>query len=238
MLPGTGQTQSVPVDADLQRLTIDLGRESTLHFRWPSGNAANASTAKMTVFEAYFWDLFSPGSECTAVLKYTVKGGSVARFSVAIPETVEPRDVEVAGKGAGGDNPSKPRLARWEIAENDGQQQVNVQLQEPATGEVLVTLHLVPRHLLGAGAASLVLPLPLGHVSSDGIVGYRCPAGFEAADKPSGMMTLVLTAEQFTRRWQSEAHGKLARPDACLQLSQPPARGRPGRHVNGPAPII
>ena len=51
--------------ARARRLTAELGKEATVHLRWPAGGTSPA--AKVSVRELYYWDLRAPGPSCTAV---------------------------------------------------------------------------------------------------------------------------------------------------------------------------
>jgi len=224
LAPGESPQLAPGESAGANCLAVDLGRDSTVHLRWP-GISPTPPVAKVSVREAYFWDLRSPGSTCTAVLSYTVKGGSVARFSLALPDTLEPRGVEVTGDGSDGEDASKPRLRDWHVAEDGSQRLLHVQLQGPAAGDVVVTLHFVPRRadassLASPGTVRLPLPLPLGAQSAGGQLAYRAP-GFETVDKAINMMTVQLPVEQFVQEWQESGQREEVAPTRAFGFRNP-----------------
>jgi hypothetical protein len=208
VLSGAGLAQAGPVDADTQRLTVDLGREGTVHLRWPQTNPA-APAPKVSVREAYFWDLRGPATECTAVLRYTVKGGAISRFTVTLPDTLEPRTVEVDGDPADGDD-ARPRLKGWQLEPGKGPARLSVQLQAPVTTAV-VTLRLIPRYPLGP-TLRLALPASIGAQSAGGLVAYRIE-GQDAVDKAANMLTVLTPPDQFVKQWQATAAVGTGTPD-------------------------
>ncbi|HYV34736.1 MAG TPA: hypothetical protein VE988_03465, partial [Gemmataceae bacterium] len=201
VISGSGMVETATVDARTQQLTVDLGRDIAVQLRWATSRTATGA-AKATVQEAYYWDLRGPGSECTAVLNYSIKGSSLAQLTVALPSTLEARAVEIGGEGPGGDEAARPRLRDWRLVNDNGQWRLRIQLLGPVTGNVVVILHLVPRQPFGPGTARLELPEPLDGKSTGGLVAYRVE-GWDAGEKPFNMLTSLLPAEQFAKQWQA-----------------------------------
>jgi hypothetical protein len=201
VLSGSGQTHTTTTDAASQRLAVDLGRDGIVHLRWPQINPV-APAGRAKVREMYFWDLRGPGSECTAVLDYSISAGGISHFVMAIPETLEPRAVEVAGPGSGGDESGRPSLKNWYLAQENGQWRLHVLLHNPATGSVTVTLRLVSRQPVGVGALQLTLPLPLEAQLAGGWLAYRA-LGFDVTEKAFNVLTLSIPADQFAQQWQA-----------------------------------
>src|SRR5207248_2783766 len=133
VLSGLGQTMSPTTGGQGLRLQVDLGRDPVVHLRWPVA-APPAPPPKMTVREHYYWDLRPPGSECIAVLHYTVQGGSAAQFAVNIPDTLEPRGVEVSGEGPKAEEGTRPRIKDWRLARDNSKWRLQVLLDGPVTG--------------------------------------------------------------------------------------------------------
>src|SRR5262249_22276307 len=151
--------------------------------------------------EHYYWDLRPPVSECTAVLHYNIKGGSVAHFAVNIPDTLEPRGVEVSGDDPKAEEGARPRIKDWRLAPDNGTWRLHVLLGGPATGERTLTVRLLPRQAFGPGTVRLALLQPIGAQITDGLVAYRVE-GLDARAKPSNLQTQVIAPEQFAQEWQ------------------------------------
>lgn len=186
-------------DQNRRRLHVELGRDAAVHLRYtPTGPV---TPAKVSVREAYFWDLRTPGSECTAILDWQIAEGSLTHFAIALPDTLEPRAVEVSGDGEG-DEASRPRLKEWHVSADKGQWRLHVTLQAPTTGQVQLTLRLLPRQPLHAEELRLQLPLPMVAKESlaGGIMGYRIDHP-NPIDKGADFRGLFLTPEKFAKQW-------------------------------------
>jgi hypothetical protein len=222
ILSGVGQAQTSAGDGQPQELTIDLGRDSALQLRWPLGTRA-AALARTSVHEAYFWDWRGPDSTCTAVLNYNVEGPGVDRFIIGLPAGLEPREVEVAGDGIEGDDSSRPQLRHWRLSTSDSPRVMRVQLQGPAAGNVVVTVHLIPRDRLGPHDVRLAMPMPMGGVkSSGGIVGYRID-GYDTSAAASNLTSAPLAAEQFADQWQENGANQAVLPTRGFSFNERPA---------------
>ena len=233
VVTGQGQARGTTIDGQNRQMVVDLGHDANVHLRWPAVNPATSS-ATVTVREMYYWDLRSPGSSCTAVLNYSVNGGSVARFSLVLPDLLEPRSVEVSGDGIEGDESSRPILKDWRLEHDGPHRRLHLQLQGAASGDVVVTVHFVPRLPIGPGTTRLPLILPLGAESTGGVVAYRA-AGLDITDKAFNMMTLLLPVEKFTKEWQENGGPDTVAPmrafsfrnrqtDAALVIALTPRR--------------
>jgi hypothetical protein len=229
---GLGMVQVGPEGAKTRSLNVELGRESTVHLRWPRSDPS-APAPKISVRELYWWDLRAPGGECTAVLEYKVSGG-VSHFVVAVPDTLEPRAVAVTGDGPEGDEAARPRLQKWYLTAENNQWRLHIQLQHPASGAVAVTIRLVPRFTGSSATLRLPLLVPLGAQAVEGVIGYRLD-GLEGRGKGYNMQTVALKPEQFIKPWQaagireavtpSEAFTfRNRQPDAALVVTIPPAK--------------
>ncbi len=219
-LTGMGGVQSAALDEQFQEVTVELGREAAVHLRWPSANPPS-TLSKATVHEAYFFDLGNPAATCTAVLNYSVPAPGVAKFSIALPDALEPRDVEVTGEGieGEGDDALQPRLRDWRFGAEDGQWRLHVQLQAPAAGNVNVTLHLIPRGKLRPVATRLPLPVPMGVKSTGGVLGYRIE-GFDSAESAENLNTVPLSPEQFAEQWQENGAASAVLPTRAVGFGE------------------
>jgi hypothetical protein len=226
VLSGMGQSST---DAQTGRVAVELGRDGTLHLRCPLPGAGPA--AKVAVREAYFWDLRAPDSECTGVLQYQVSGGSTAHLVVALPDTLEARAVEVAGEGDGGEEAGRPRLKNWYVAAEKGQWRLHVWLQAPVSGQVQLTLRLLPRQPATPGPLRLRLPLPLEAQLTGGIVGYRIDHP-NPIDNRVSFQGVFLQPALFAKQWPGPTGVTPTRAysfgghtaDSTVVVTLPPAR--------------
>jgi hypothetical protein len=201
VLSGVGQNSTQSVTGQNRRVLVDLGRDATIHLRCPQTGPA-APVAKITVREAYFWDLRGPATECTGVLQYQVTAGSTDHLVIALPETLEPRSVEVRGQGDP-DEAAQPRLKNWHVATAKGQWRLHVWLQAPISGKVRLTLRLLPRQPFAATVVRLQLPLPLDAHLGDGIMGYRIDHP-NPKDNGINFQGIFLKPDLFANQWPGE----------------------------------
>jgi hypothetical protein len=228
VLSGVGQSSNLSVTGQNRRVLIDLGRAGTIHLRCPQTGPA-APVAKITVREAYFWDLRGPASECTGILQYQVSAGSTDHLVLALPETLEPRSVEVTGEGDP-DEAGRPRLKSWHVSAAKGQWRLHVWLQAPVSGKVRLTLRLLPRQPFAATAVRLQLPLPLDAQLGDGIMGYRMDHP-NPKDNGINFQGIFLKPDLFANQWPgvrvepSRAYSfDKHNADSTLLVTLPPAR--------------
>src|SRR5262249_7765495 len=127
-----------------------------------------------------------------------------SRLVVALPDGLEPRTVEVASdrEPAAGDESERPRLKDWHLVPLKNQWRLNVDLQSPATGNLTLTLRLVPRHATGPGTVRLPSPAPVGATMTEGYLAYRVE-GLDARDKGASVLTQQLKPDQFAKLWQA-----------------------------------
>jgi hypothetical protein len=230
VLSGYGPSDIAPVESVGQRLSVELGHDATVHLRWPPQNSA-AHRPKTTVREAYYWDLRAPGAGCSAVLTYNVTGGSSTGFAVALPENLEPRKVEVIGDG---DETGRPHLKSWRVVPENGEWHLQVRLQAPASGNVVIKLQMLLRQPPGPPSVRLALPMPLDVHHLGGSIAYRVDP-FDTGDKGFKLQLQPLAIAQFAKEWQAAgASGGLLptrawsfatrQPDSALVLSLVPRR--------------
>jgi hypothetical protein len=198
VVAGLGRVVLTPAsDAEPGRLTADIGREATIHLRWPA--AAAGPAAKVSVRELYSWDLRAPEPTCTALLRYSVQSGKLSRLALAVPDTLEPVTVEVGDDGKA-DETARPRLRAWRLRPEGGQWRLHVELQTAVSSDVVLTVRFVPRLGAGPAAPRLALPQPLGVAFKEGWVAVRAD-GLDVRAKGVNLLTLVVPAEQFAKQW-------------------------------------
>jgi hypothetical protein len=220
VLTGLGHRQATTLDAQNRNLIVDLGRESAIHLRWPLTEVP-VSPAKSQVREFYWWDLRQPAAEGTAVLQYKV-ATPVAHLVVAVPDTLEPRSVDVMGDGSGEGDAARPRLREWWLVPENNQWRLYVALQAPVSGDIVLTVHLVPRMNIGVGSTRLPLLVPVGAQTTEGFVAYRVD-GLEARDKGANLTTQPLSPEQFAKLWQAGGIREQVLPTGACSFRTRPA---------------
>ncbi|MBV9125194.1 MAG: hypothetical protein JO112_17700, partial [Planctomycetes bacterium] len=139
------------------RLETDLGRTGVVHLHWRQ-EVAPPQEPVVRVREGYLWDLHPQASSLFALLQYTVSQGAATALTVALPEHLEVRGVEVGRLPDAGPDDEVPRLKGWRLLDAGASRRVELEFQRPLTTGAQVILELVPRQPLGP---SVVLPLPV-----------------------------------------------------------------------------
>jgi hypothetical protein len=205
VVSGAGQQRDFP-KANPPRVEADLGRDASVLVRWRSRPKA-AGPRTLEVRETYLWDLRPPGGALTAVLQYAVTAGDAERFTVALPEGLGVRSVDVGQVGAQPEGPAPPRLKGWHVQAKGTNRHLVVDLQAPVGGEVQVTLGLLPRLPEGPGLLKLHLPTPLdGARPGEGLLAYVLAYPAEGREPPSArapeLSVAPVAAETFAQAWQ------------------------------------
>jgi hypothetical protein len=183
--------QRVTADKDGQRLEVELGAiAAPVQLRWyQEGRPGRAP--RVTFREAYLWDLRPDASFLSAVVRYTISGGAVPELLVGLPDSLEVRSAQArrlaSGRGKslpqGAPAPPEPpvqaaaeavRLADWFVSGSGASRVVRLEFPGPVSGELEVTLDLVPRQPWG-GLAELPVPRPHGQAEPGkaSYLGYR-----------------------------------------------------------------
>jgi hypothetical protein len=184
--------------ASTTRLQVDLGRVGSLHVRYRAADRAPAP-ALVQVREAFFWDLRQPIDTLTGVLQYSIKKGTLAQLTLALPEGLEVRQIDVQPL----DSPAPretPRLKNWHLTGSGGKRQLKVELDRPVSGDVQLMLRLIPRLTLAPGVMRLTLPTPLGVQAIQGALAYRVD-GLETSDKAVELGVISMSTELFRKKW-------------------------------------
>ncbi len=164
-----------------RRLEVELGAiSSPLQIRWYQEPRA-AKPPRLEFREAYLWDLRIDASLLTALLRYTVREGAVTSLFLDVPPSLEIRSAQARrpsdDKSLFGELKALVdpiRLTNW-ATQNDGEERtVRLDFPVPVSGEIEITLELVPT---GPWGASVLLPLPRPRGEPDpkipGYLAYR-----------------------------------------------------------------
>jgi hypothetical protein len=216
VLSGLGEIRPRMQSKPAPDMIIELGPDPLVHLRWSSNNPT-ASTAKVSVREAYSWDLRTPASLCTAMFTYTVTEGNVERFRWMLPESLEPIHVDVFADPQAKDETTRAQLSDWQVSEMDGGRHLIVRLQQPISNGAKVLLNLAPRFSVGPGAVRLQLLEPLDASLIGGVLAYRV-SRFEAAAKPINMKLVPLPVEDFTQQWAEVDHNEAVKPTLAFTI--------------------
>jgi hypothetical protein len=188
------------------RLKVELGRVDELRVRWRQPPRPGRRTpAQVQVQEAYLWDLRKPDISLSGILHYTVKNGTVPDLTLALPEGIAVRSVEVR-HWPPGDGASAPQLLNksWELGADH---RLRVQLHSPATGGLQMIVELVPRLPARPGALALALPQPVlprprnGDKILPGSLAYRLD-GLEVRERPEHLSTAEIKPDAFAQSWR------------------------------------
>lgn len=176
------------------RVHAELGRTADLLVRYRVASRPPEQPT-MQVRESFFWDLRAPHS-LTAVWQYTISRGTLSSFSLALPEGIDPRQVEVTRMGTG----DTPRVRDWTFSGAANKRQLKIELDQPAAGNVQLTIAFVPRLGTAAPVVRLALPTPLGVQTIEGALAYRVE-GLETSDKALDLGIISMSAELFRKKW-------------------------------------
>ncbi len=180
-----------------------LGREKTVLVQWRR-EARPKQAPQVQVEETYFADLRILAPTITGLLSYTVNKGAVSQLTLALPEGLEVRQVEVNGESGMGEL----QLKSWDLVAKAGSRFLRLDLAQPATGKVQVKLLLFPRQALTPGPWTLHFPMPLGVKHVEGFLAYRLE-GMEAAEKKQNLGVTSMPAERFAKAAKGLDLGKV-----------------------------
>ncbi|HEY8505511.1 MAG TPA: hypothetical protein VIL46_13085, partial [Gemmataceae bacterium] len=139
------------------RLEADLGRSRVVHLRWRGRDPGDGAVVQARELLG-LWELAPASARLWSVAHFRISQGSVAALRLAIPE-----ELVIARLGVHPlDNPAGGVPAEWvkawrlsdpaggKKAGAGGYRSLTVELVAPVTGDVRVTLELVPREPLTA----------------------------------------------------------------------------------------
>src|SRR5262249_44258439 len=177
----------------------------------------------LEVREAYLWDLAAPGGALTAVLRYTVGGGTASFFTVSLPEGLDLRSADVAQVGPAPEGAAAARLRGVQILGKGAKRQLRGELQGPAAGEVQLTLGLLTRGAVRPGGVRLALPLPArqGAKTLEGLLAYRVE-GLDSLGRAPELGALPVEPETFVQAWQRLGMREPVRPTRAYGFNRSP----------------
>jgi hypothetical protein len=215
-------------------LDADLGRlGGTVQLHWFQETLPPAPV-KVQYREAYVWDLRSDAASLTGLVQFDVTQGGALTLDVALPPELEVRRVEPRRPGGGG----ALRLQNWRVRTgDDGARSLRLRFPSPVSGEVLVSLELVPVAPL-TPATSLPLPTPQGTraATDGGFLAYRAQ-GLDVSRVPPLPLFTAIKPEAFAPFWPEASRPNPAALTYCaafrrdkttpaalrVQLRPPPA---------------
>jgi hypothetical protein len=176
------------------RLEADLGRLGTpLRLRW-SQAVGTAQPAEVRAKEAYSWDLRPDTATLTALLRYAVTRGAPSALALEVPEALEVLSVRVsAATGRGG-----VRLKSWRISGTGAGRRLEIEFQNPVSGDLTAVVQLAPRRPLLSGE-ELPLPIPKDAQVVESLLACQF-SGLEARLQAQGLT--VFDREQFAAPWR------------------------------------
>jgi hypothetical protein len=166
-------SEGTRLQADLGRLLPDAKGNVTLQVRWREGGKPQPPVVRLQ--EAYLWDVRPSHARLVGVLQYIISQGTVTSLALELPKDMEVRSPPEVEAGAG---PSAIRLRDWQLVDAGNQRRLQLFFQGPVSGNVHVTLDLVPRQPFGPNAV-LTFPNALGVQPMRGMLAYRVE-GLEA----------------------------------------------------------
>lgn len=186
-------------DGGGERLEADLGAlPRPVHLHW-----SQPSAAPIVAYQAaYLWQLGVEGNHLTATLRYQVRQGAVKTLQLDLPD-----DLEVGSASAQRTPSAAPlswqmrfSLRDWQVRRIDGKRRLFLEFPCPLSGDLQVTLRLLPRGPLSA-KASLPLPQPHGvRAVGSHYLATRTDVGLNAQRETSKYLTRI-PAEEFAADW-------------------------------------
>jgi hypothetical protein len=192
-----------------ERLEVDLGRlqtpvqpQASLHLHWYQPSQP-ARPVRVQFRSAYLWDLNLEGSLLTAWLRYRIADGAVRTLLVDLPPDLEVRSADGRRTAPASAAPSwLPlfHLRDWQVRTAGGKRTLHLELPFPVSGDLQVTLELVPRAPLPA-LVTLPLPAPRGE-RAPGLhyLAYRPHLGLDVQRGNSQNLTRI-SEDEFAPQW-------------------------------------
>jgi hypothetical protein len=237
--PVKNGSQTLVVEPTGPRLEVELGAVTTpVLLRWYQ-EVKPPRPVLLTYREAYLWSLAPDASSLTAYLRYLISSGATSTLQVALPAGLEVR-AAVARRPAGTGSPDTTvRLSDWTVVNNPAAVRpegknlprlLRLEMPGPVSGEVELTLELVPRGPWG-DPVRLPLPRPFGKPAEPlSFLAYRA-AGLKVERTSNFLRISGIPPQQFAPFWPAAARlldasppGSSATPPSVYSFSP----GEPG----------
>jgi hypothetical protein len=166
-------------------LRAQLGHENQIHVRWPATQTLPMPTA-IDVREAYIWDLRAANIGLTAGVQVNIARGSLPQMRFALPEGLEVRHVDLAGRPGTPAAVAAPTIRQWDVVGKDANRKLVIDFAQPIAGSFTLLIEMIPRLATTPGDWLLRLPAPLVGTSSAGILAYRVE-GMEVVSSPQNL---------------------------------------------------
>jgi hypothetical protein len=128
------------------RVEADHGGGTTVAVRWRDGRQDDGTKPGVSVRELSLWDIGETEATLTAAFAYRVTGGQLNRLTIDVPDDIDPLRVSVR---AGDTLTPTPRLRGWATgAAANGWRPLDIRLQDPTDGRLLVVVEGHPRRPL------------------------------------------------------------------------------------------
>jgi hypothetical protein len=205
--------QRVSADDRGTRLEADLGALTGVRVRWRR-DGQQLRPASITVKEAYYWDLHASWARLLAILDYTVTKGWETRFQLELPRDLEVLSAEVA---AGTGSSAAPQLKEWLVKEEGGARRLVIELLGPVSGNVQITLEMMPRQPFGSSAV-LPFPTPIDAQGPQGFLAYRAEGvdvSYADSRGISGIKVADTFAQEFGQPWKTARQEELPPPSVA-----------------------
>lgn len=153
------------------KIIANHGAGNEVILRWRGGETVGAKAA-VSVREAIVWDLGEGDALVTAALAYRIDGGTVNRFDLELPDSLEPGQIIVRPTDAKSSS-STVGLREWTLTpRSPGRNTLGLSLQSPVAGRVTVIVILHPRAPIGT-RPTLHVPRALGASETDSYYALR-----------------------------------------------------------------
>lgn len=174
-LHGTGEEHFRTLPSGAKEWRGQVGYVKSVHLRW-AGKSATESFKAVDIKEMHYWDL-RPGSlSLSSVLNYSIGKGSLSQLTLAVPDPLHVRTVEVQ-MGPVSPTPALPiSIKNWHIFGKGAQRRLVVDLAQPMASHISLTIEFIPQLAFQTKPLLLPLPAPTQGSTSLGQVGYRLQA--------------------------------------------------------------
>ena len=207
------------LEVDLGRLQTPLQPQAALHLHWHQ-EPQPVRPGRVQYRAAYVWDLNLEGSLLTAWLRYRISEGAVKTLLVDLPAGLEVRSADARRTVSAEPPPAwLPlfHLRDWHVRTVGGKRILHLELPFPVSGDIQVTIELVPRAPL---PALVTLPLPAPHGTPEAglhYLAYRTHSGLEAQRGNSQNITRI-GEEEFASDWPEVPRLKASESEVAFKF--------------------